>query len=41
MRALVVYETLWGNTEQVAREVAAGLGADSVEVVDAASAPPG
>jgi hypothetical protein len=40
MRALVVYETLWGNTEQVAREVAAGLGADSVDVVDAASAPP-
>jgi len=40
MHALVVYETIWGNTEQVAREVAAGLGADSVDIVDAASAPP-
>lgn len=40
MRAMVVYETVWGNTEQLAREIAAGLGADSVEVVDAASAPP-
>lgn len=40
MHALVVYESLWGNTEQVAREVAAGTGAASVEVVPAASAPP-
>jgi hypothetical protein len=26
MKALVVYESLWGNTEQVARSIAAGLG---------------
>ena len=25
-RALVVYESLWGNSEKVAREVAAGVG---------------
>jgi hypothetical protein len=40
MRALVVYESLWGNTEQLAREVAAGIGAETVVVVDATSAPP-
>jgi hypothetical protein len=40
MHAMVVYETLWGNTEQIAREVAAGIDGESVEVVDAASAPP-
>ncbi|HET8928320.1 MAG TPA: hypothetical protein VFN24_10915 [Microbacterium sp.] len=38
MHAVVVFESLWGNTEQVAREIAAGIGADT-EVVDAASAP--
>ena len=32
MRALVVYESMWGNTEQVARAVAEGLGR-RVEVV--------
>ena len=40
-RALVVYESLWGNSEQVAREVAAGVGevmpVDVVEVSDAPS----
>ncbi|WP_448808303.1 flavodoxin family protein [Agromyces bauzanensis] len=41
MRVMVVYETVWGNTEQIAREIAAGIGGESVEVVDAASAPPG
>lgn len=40
MRALVVYESMFGNTEKVARAVAAGL-ADrlQVDVVDVASAP--
>jgi hypothetical protein len=40
MHAMVVYETVWGNTEQLAREIAEGIGADTVDVVDAASAPP-
>jgi flavodoxin len=40
MRALVVYETIWGNTEQVARAIATGLGESfTVEVTDAESAP--
>ncbi|MDO9590329.1 MAG: flavodoxin domain-containing protein [Microcella sp.] len=40
MRAIVVYESLWGNTEQVARAIAHGLESTmSVEVVDAESAP--
>ncbi len=39
MHAVVVFETLWGNTEQLAREVAAGLGLESTDVVDAVSAP--
>ncbi len=40
MRALVVYESLWGNTEQVARAVAAGLAVHAdVEVVDSDAAP--
>lgn len=40
MRALVVYESLWGNTEKVARAVADKL-ADigTVEVVDSDAAP--
>lgn len=29
MRALVVYESLWGNTEQVARAIAEGIGPDA------------
>ena len=40
MRALVVYESLWGNTEKVARTIGARLapGAD-VEVLDSDAAP--
>jgi flavodoxin len=41
MKALVVYESLWGNTEQVARAIAAGLSQHlDVSVVDVAQAPP-
>ncbi|MBF4994387.1 flavodoxin family protein [Arthrobacter gandavensis] len=40
MRSLVVYESLWGNTEKVARAIADRLDADGdVEVRDAESAP--
>lgn len=40
MRAIVVYESLWGNTEKVARAVAEELSKSmSVEVVDAEVAP--
>jgi len=40
MRALVVYETIWGNTEQVARAIATGLGETlSVDVMDSETAP--
>lgn len=39
MHALVVFETLWGNTEQIAREIAEGIGAESTEVMDAVSSP--
>jgi hypothetical protein len=40
MRALVVYESLWGNTEKVARAIADRLGgAGTVEVVDSDAAP--
>jgi hypothetical protein len=39
MHAVVVFETLWGNTEQVAREIAGGIGLESTEVMDAVSAP--
>lgn len=39
MRAVVVFESLWGNTGQVAREIAAGIGGESTDVVDAVSAP--
>lgn len=40
MRALVVYESLWGNTEQVARAVAAELaGLGSVDVMTSDAAP--
>ena len=34
MKALVVFESMWGNTEQVARAIAAGL-EESMEVVTA------
>jgi hypothetical protein len=39
MKALVVYESLWGNTAAVAREVAAGIGPD-VEVLTTDAATP-
>lgn len=40
MRAIVIYESLWGNTEKVARAIARGLEPGmTVEVVDAESAP--
>ncbi|MET3768350.1 hypothetical protein ABIB15_001030 [Marisediminicola sp. UYEF4] len=40
MHALVVYESLWGNTEQIARAVAAELATKmDVEVVEADTAP--
>jgi flavodoxin len=38
MRALVVYESIWGNTEAIARAAAAGVGGDA-EVVAAVDAP--
>jgi hypothetical protein len=41
MRAVVVYESLWGNTEKVARAVGDELGRTmSVRVFDVESAPP-
>lgn len=40
MRALVVYESLWGNTEKVARAIADALAQSmSVDVMDVDSAP--
>lgn len=40
MKALVVYESLWGNTEHVARSIAAGLGEHlDVTVVEVTEAP--
>lgn len=39
MHAVIVFESIWGNTEQIGREIAAGLDGGSVVVVDAASAP--
>jgi hypothetical protein len=39
MHALVIVESIWGNTEQLAREIAAGIGADSTEIVEATDAP--
>lgn len=41
MRAIVIYESLWGNTEQIAQAVARGLEATmTVELVNAEDAPP-
>ncbi|MFH1474515.1 MAG: flavodoxin domain-containing protein [Chloroflexota bacterium] len=41
MRALVVYESMFGNTEVIARAVAEGLAADAtVEVVEVGAASP-
>ncbi|HEY9478013.1 MAG TPA: flavodoxin domain-containing protein [Microbacteriaceae bacterium] len=40
MRALVVYESLWGNTEQVARAIATEFGlVMPVDIVDSDAAP--
>jgi flavodoxin len=39
MHALVVVESIWGNTEAIARAVAVGIG-DDVEVVGVDDAPP-
>ncbi|MFO7691173.1 MAG: flavodoxin domain-containing protein [Cryobacterium sp.] len=40
MRALVVYESQWGNTERVARAIATELGTTmQVEIVDSDAAP--
>jgi hypothetical protein len=39
MHAVVIFESIWGNTEQLAREVAAGIGGERTDVIDAASAP--
>ena len=39
MHAVVVFESIWGNTELIAREVAAGIGGERTDVVNAASAP--
>lgn len=40
MRALVVYETIWGNTGQIAQAIATGLNAThDVEVIDSETAP--
>lgn len=40
MKALVVYESLWGNTEEIARAVAAGLeDTAEVDVVDVTTTP--
>ncbi len=36
MKALVVYESMFGNTEQIARAVAVGLG-ESVDVAGGGS----
>jgi hypothetical protein len=42
MKALLVYESMFGNTAQVARAVAAGLGETmEVEVRDVSTLPPG
>lgn len=40
MRALVVYESLWGNTEKIARAIGTRLGAGGeVELLDSDAAP--
>jgi hypothetical protein len=39
-RAMVVYESMWGNTEQIARAIAEGLGTKlDVNVVEVSEAP--
>jgi hypothetical protein len=40
MRALVVFESIWGNTEQIARAIATGIEETmTVDIVDSESAP--
>lgn len=39
MHAVIVFETIWGNTEQIGREIAAGLGDATTELIEAESAP--
>jgi hypothetical protein len=39
MKALVVYESLWGNTAAIAREVAAGIGPDAEALTTDAATP--
>jgi flavodoxin len=42
MRAIVVYESLWGNTERVVREIARELESSmTVDLFDSDAAPPG
>ena len=38
MHAVVIFESIWGNTEQLARAIAAGIG-EGTEVIDAVTAP--
>lgn len=37
--AVVVYESLWGNTAQLAHQIAAGIGGERTDVVDVSSSP--
>jgi len=39
MRAVVVYESLWGNTAAIARAIAEGIGADAVVLSTAEATP--
>jgi flavorubredoxin len=39
VKALVVYESLWGNTAAIAREVAAGIGPDAEALTTDAATP--
>ena len=39
MKAVVVYESLWGNTESVAKAIAEGIGADATALSTAEATP--
>ena len=39
MDAVVVYESMWGNTAAIARAIAAGLGGDAVALTTDAATP--
>lgn len=39
MKAVVVYESLWGNTGQIAKAIADGLGGDAVALTTAQATP--